>query len=54
MVYDLVLSVPINKTIHSDFKQMKVSVSNPGGDFYKFLDRSIETRKLLKTSLEQY
>lgn len=53
MVYDLVLSVPINQTIHSDLKQMKVSVSNPGGDFYDFLDRSIETRKLLKTSLEQ-
>lgn len=53
MVYDLVLSAPINQTIHSDLKQMKVSVSNPGGDFYDFLDRSIETRKLLKTSLEQ-
>lgn len=53
MVYDLVLSVLINQTIHSDLKQMKVSVSNPGGDFYDFLDRSIETRELLKTSLEQ-
>lgn len=33
---------------------MKVSVSNPEGDFYNFHDRSIETRKVLKTSLEQY
>lgn len=54
MVYDLVLSVLINQTTHSDFKQIKVSVSNPGGDFYNFFDRSIETGKLLKTFLEQY
>lgn len=53
MVYDLVLSVPINQTVYSDLKQMKVSDSNPGGDFYDFLDRSIETRKLPKTSLDQ-
>lgn len=51
-VWSLTLSMLITQATHSDFKQRKVSVSNPEGDFHNCLD-SIETRKLLKTSLEQ-